>query len=129
MNRNVAIALSIAALALLVGTHGLDAAVGAAPTGAPAQEAHKMPDVVVLAKENKLGPVTFSHTNHTTKNYNLAGTGPVACVECHHTAQPASEAAKHPPDKTAWPADRTTMLSADSFAKDPSAVGPIACRQ
>lgn len=97
--------------------------------GSAAPEGRAMPDVVQLAKENKLGPVTFSHTNHTTKNYNPAGTGPVACVECHHTARPAAELAKQPPLKTAWPADRTTTLTAETFAKDPSAVGPVACRQ
>jgi len=99
-----------------------------APVGSP-QEAPKMPDVIVLAKENKLGPVTFHHADHTTKPYNVAGTGPIACVECHHTAQPASEAAKNPLLKTAWPADRTTTLTAELFAKDPNAVGPVACRE
>ncbi len=94
---------------------------------AQAQDGTKMPDVVKLAKDSKLGPVTFSHTNHTTKNYNLEGTGPVACIQCHHTAQPAAEAAKHPPLKTAWPADRTTTLTADLFQKDPKAAGVAAC--
>ncbi|MEW6128564.1 MAG: cytochrome c3 family protein [Acidobacteriota bacterium] len=94
---------------------------------AQAQDATKMPDVVKLAKDNKLGPVTFSHTNHTTKNYNLEGNGPVACIECHHTAQPAAEAAKNPPLKTAWPADRTTTLTADLFQKDPKAAGVASC--
>ena len=94
---------------------------------AKAQDGTKMPDVVKLAKDAKLGPVTFSHTNHTTKNYNLEGTGPVACVKCHHTAQPAAEAAKHPPLKTAWPADRTTTLTAELFQKDGKAAGAVAC--
>jgi hypothetical protein len=92
-----------------------------------AQDATKMPDVVKLAKDSKLGPVTFSHTNHTTKNYNLGGTGPVACIECHHTAQPAAEVAKRPPLKTAWPADRTTTLTAELFQKEPKASGAVAC--
>src|SRR6185436_141620 len=72
-----------------------------------AQDAKKPQDTYTLATEAKLGPVTFSHINHTSKNRNLEGTGPSACVECHHTAQPAAEAAKHPPLKTAWPAGRT----------------------
>ena len=58
---------------------------------AAAQDAKKPQDTYALAQQAKLGPVTFSHLNHTTKNRNTEGTGPIACVECHHTAQPASE--------------------------------------
>jgi hypothetical protein len=82
------------------------------------QGERKTPDVIQLANESKLGIVSFSHANHVTKNYNVAGTGPVACVECHHTAQPASEVAKTPPLQTAWPKDRTVTLTAETF-KDP----------
>ena len=92
-----------------------------------AQDTKKPQDVYKLATDAKLGPVTFSHINHTTKNRNLEGTGPSACIECHHTAQPAAEAAKHPPLKTAWPADRSTSLTAELAAKDPNAVGAL-CR-
>ncbi len=94
---------------------------------ASAQDAKKPQDIYILATEAKLGPVTYSHINHITKNRNLEGTGPSACIECHHTAQPASEVAKHPPLKTAWPADRTTTLTAELLAKDPTAVGAV-CR-
>ncbi len=94
---------------------------------AAAQDAKKPQDTYVLAQEAKLGTVTFSHLNHTTKNRNSEGTGPSACIECHHTAQPAAEAAKHPPLKTVWPADRTTTLTAETLAKDPNAVGAV-CR-
>ena len=69
----------------------------------------------------------FSHLDHITKNRSIEG-GKIACIECHHTAQPASEAAKHPPLKTAWPADRTTTLTADLFEKDPTAPEVIVCR-
>ena len=93
----------------------------------PSQELKKPQDVYILAKENKLGAVTFSHLNHTTKNRNIDATGPVACVECHHTAQPASEVAKTPPLKTAWPADRTTTLTAELLAKDPNPLGGATC--
>lgn len=92
-----------------------------------AQDTKKPQDVYRLATDAKLGPVTFSHINHTTKNRNLEGTGPSACIECHHTAQPAAEAAKHPPLKTAWPADRTTTLTTELLAKDPTAAGAV-CR-
>src|SRR5215218_285636 len=63
---------------------------------ASAQEGKKLPEVLTLAPESKLGSVKFSHTDHVTKNRSVDGTKPIACVECHHTAQPASEAVKHP---------------------------------
>ena len=88
---------------------------------ASAQEGKKPKDEVILGSYAKLGAVKFSHVDHITKNRSVDGTKPIACVECHHTAQPAAEAAKHPPHKTAWPADRTTTLTADLFEKDPSA--------
>jgi len=92
-----------------------------------AQDAKKPPDKIVLAKEAKLGPVAFDHSAHFTKNRSADGTKPIACVECHHTAQPASEAVKHPPHKTAWPADRTTTLTAELLEKDPSAPAVDIC--
>lgn len=92
-----------------------------------AQERKKQPDVLVLGPQVKLGSIKFSHTDHVTKNRSVDGTKPIACIECHHTAQPASEAAKHPPHKTAWPADRTTTLTADLFEKDPSAPPVTLC--
>ena len=96
--------------------------------GAGAQtDGRKQPDVLKLSAEAKLGAVTFNHTNHATK-YSVDGTNPIACVTCHHTAQPAAEAAKHPPHKTVWPADRTTTLTADLFDKDPAAPVVNSCR-
>lgn len=95
--------------------------------GVSAQEVKKTPDILTLAAEAKLGSVKFSHTNHVTKNYSVEG-ATVACIECHHTAQLAADAAKHPPLKTAWPTDRSTILTADLFAKDPNAAGVAACR-
>ena len=87
----------------------------------PAQEGRKPKDEVMLGPYAKLGAVKFSHIDHITKTRSVDGTKPIACVECHHTAQPASEAVKHPPHKTAWPADRTTTLTAELLEKDPSA--------
>jgi nitrate reductase cytochrome c-type subunit len=72
-------------------------------------------------------PVSFSHVNHSTKNYSGDGTKPIGCVECHHTDQPAAEAAKRPPLKTAHPADRTTTLTAEPL-KDAAAPGVNTCR-
>jgi cytochrome c553 len=85
----------------------------------------KVPETLVLAKEAKLGQVTFNHLKHATENRSADLSQPPACVTCHHTAQPAAEAAKHPPHKTAWPADRTTTLTMELVEKDPNAVGAI----
>jgi len=93
-----------------------------------AQTADKIPEVIVLGKDVKLGQITFNHVSHNGGKYSINGTGPIACTECHHTAQPAAEAKKHPPLKTSWPADRTTTLTAELFAKDPAAAGVAACR-
>lgn len=95
--------------------------------GGLADQNKKPPDTIILAKEAKLGQVTFSHLDHTTKNRSADGTKPIACVECHHTAQPAAEAAKTPPHKMAWPADRTTTLTAELLEKDPAAPAVNIC--
>ncbi len=88
---------------------------------ATAQDGKKPPETIVLAKEAKLGPVAFNHAKHFTENRSPDGTKPIQCVQCHHTAQPASEAIKHPPHKTVWPADRTTTLTSELLEKDPNA--------
>ena len=82
----------------------------------------KIPDTIVLAKEAKLGQVTFNHMKHVTEKRSPDGNSQLACTDCHHTAQPAAEAAKHPPHKTAFPADRTTTLTAELLDKDPATV-------
>jgi cytochrome c553 len=88
------------------------------PLEASAQDARKMPETMVLAKEAKLGGVTFNHLKHTTEKRSPDGTQMITCVECHHTAQPVAEALKDPPHKTVWPADRTTTLTAELLEKD-----------
>ncbi len=93
-----------------------------------AQEGKKPPETITLGAEAKLGSIKFNHIDHITKNRSVDGTTQLACVDCHHTAQPASEVVKHPPHKTAWPADRTTTLTTDLFEKDPSAPVVNACR-
>lgn len=71
-----------------------------------------------LATQAKKQPsVTFNHDNHTNKNYSVDGTKPIGCVECHHTEMPAAAVAKLPGMKTAYPADRTVTLTAET-AKD-----------
>src|SRR2546423_11724243 len=87
----------------------------------------KPPEVIVLGKEAKLGQITFNHLKHITENRSPDGAKQIACVDCHHTAQPASEAVKHPPHKTAWPADRTTTLTAELLEKDPNAPAVNVC--
>jgi cytochrome c553 len=89
----------------------------------------KMPENLVLSKEAKLGAVAFNHLKHATEKRSPDGTQLIACVECHHTAQPAAEAAKHPPHKTAWPADRTTTLTASLLESDPNAPPVNACTE
>src|SRR5918997_322450 len=79
------------------------------------------------AKKPKALAVPFSHVNHATKNYSVDGTKVIGCAECHHTDQPAAEAAKHPPLKTAHPADRTVTLTAET-AKDPKTPQVPSCR-
>jgi hypothetical protein len=95
--------------------------------GVSAQDAKKPPEVIILGKDAKLGQITFNHLDHITKNRSADGKCQIACVECHHTAQPAAEAVKHPPHKTAWPADRATTLTMELLEKDPNAVGAV-CR-
>ena len=92
---------------------------------ASAQNGKKPPETIVLAKEAKLGQVTFNHLKHITENRSADGTKPIACVDCHHTAQPMAEALKRPPHKTVWPADRTTTLTMELLEKDANAVGAI----
>lgn len=92
-----------------------------------AQDGKQPPEVITLGVDAKLGQVKFNHLDHISKNRSVDGTKQIACVECHHSAQPASEAAKHPPHKTVWPADRTTTLTLELLAKDGTAVG-AACR-
>lgn len=112
-------------LVMLIAAADLSAVRGLAQTKAIDQ---KMPEVIILAKDAKFGTVTFNHVSHNGGKYSIDGTGPIACIECHHTAQPATELVKFPPLKTAWPSDRTTILTADLFAKDPAKAGVAACR-
>ncbi|MEA2205707.1 MAG: Class cytochrome family [Blastocatellia bacterium] len=92
-----------------------------APIGGAPNAQQKPPETIILAKESKLGQVTFNHADHITKNHSADGTKSVACVECHHTAQPEAEAAKNPPHKMVWPAHRTTTLTAELLEKDSNA--------
>lgn len=115
------LAVCIFAILLLSGTATLTPAT-------LAQDGKKPPEVITLGTDAKLGAIKFNHLDHITKNRSPDGTKQLACVECHHTAQPLAEALKHPPHKTVWPADRTATLTVDLFEKDPNAPIVNACR-
>jgi hypothetical protein len=108
------LAITLTLIISVIGLYQLSGPVSAQGDG------KKPPEIIKLGAEAKLGAVTFNHLAHATK-YTTEGTAGIACVHCHHTAQPAAEAVKHPPHKTVWPADRTTTLTADLFDKDPNA--------
>ena len=95
---------------------------------AAAQDVPKVPEVIIMAKDAKLGGVTFNHGKHNGGEYSIIKDQPITCIQCHHTARPAAEIAKSPPLKTAWPADRTTTLTLDLFKTDAKAAGAAACR-
>jgi len=94
------------------------------------QDGKKPPEKITLGADAKLGPVAFNHADHFTRNRSVDGTAKIACVECHHTAQPLADALKlkNPPHKTVWPADRTTTLTAELLEKDPKAPPVNDCR-
>src|SRR5512132_2808837 len=74
------------------------------------KQSKTQPKEVVLGKDSqsdKYGEVAFNHENHATKSYGIDGKSLIACVECHHTDQPA--AALQPPLKTS---ERPVALTA-----------------
>jgi len=117
------IAAFVFAIMLVSGTSTLTSDVSA-------QDGKKPPEKITLGAEAKLGPVAFNHADHINKNRSVDGTSKIACVECHHTAQPLADALKlkNPPHKTVWPTDRTTTLTAELLEKDPSAPPVNTCR-
>ena len=57
------------------------------------KESKTQPKELVLSKDSqsdKYGEVPFNHENHATKMYSVDGKSVLACVECHHTDQPAT---------------------------------------
>jgi len=74
------------------------------------KESKTQPKEVTLGKDSqsdKYGEVAFNHENHATKTYSVDGKAVIACVECHHTDQPA--AALQAPLKTS---EREVALTA-----------------
>lgn len=127
MRRKLVLIATLAFLGLMFGTQAITSIQNTTSAQEKPSDGRTPPDAIKLSVDAKLGSVAFSHTTHTTKNYNIAGTAPITCVECHHTAQPAAEVAKHPPLKTAWPADRTTSLTSEEL-KDPKSPAVVGCR-
>jgi cytochrome c553 len=125
--------IASAALACFVCVLGCNSSALRSGSAALAPQAGQAPkDEYKLSTDSKKDKaksiaVTFSHINHATKNYSVDGTKPIGCVECHHTDQPAAEAAKHPPLKSAHPADRTVTLTAETV-KDPKTPAVATCR-
>lgn len=115
------LATFILAILLVVGTSTVNPDVSA-------QDGRKPPETITLAKEAKLGPVNFNHADHFTKNRSVDGTAKMACVQCHHTAQPLADALKDPRHKTVWPADRTTTLTAELLENNPNGPPVNDCR-
>ena len=78
------------------------------------KESKVQPKEVVLGKDSqsdKYGEVAFNHENHASKKYSVDGQTVLACVECHHTDQPA--ASLKPPLKTS---ERAVVLTAEALA-------------
>jgi cytochrome c553 len=78
------------------------------------KESKVQPKEVVLGKDSqsdKYGEVPFNHENHATKSYSVDGKSVLACVECHHTDQPA--AGLKAPLKTG---ERDVVLNAAALA-------------
>lgn len=90
-------------------------------------DVREVPEVIVLAEQAVLGKVTYNHANHATKS--AEGVPQLKCVDCHHVEQPLSEATKDPLHKTAYPADRTVTLTAESLkdSKTPKVTGCRNC--
>ncbi len=88
-----------------------------------------IPAVIILGQDSKLGKITFTHEKHNGGTYNIDKMSPIACISCHHVAQPESELAKHPPLKTSWPIGRTTTLTAELFTKDAKSAGVVSCKE
>jgi cytochrome c553 len=88
----------------------------------------EIPDVIVLSEKAVLGKVTFKHGEHATKNYNLDGTAPLKCVDCHHVEQAAREVTSSVGHMTAYPANRTVTLTSENF-KDPKTPEVTSCRK
>ena len=90
MRKLLLLIAALGCLAVLVVAHG-----SAWTSGQDAlpMESKTQPKEVVLGKDSqsdKYGEAPFNHENHSTKPYSPDGKAVIACVECHHTDQPAA---------------------------------------
>ncbi|HMT08672.1 MAG TPA: cytochrome c3 family protein [Pyrinomonadaceae bacterium] len=120
--RTAIVAVVFAGVAVFVGSESF--AQRAKPK--PAEKKPVIPKVITLAQRAKLGRVTFNHVKHNGGEYNASG--PITCIQCHHTARPAAELVNIPPHTLVWPKDRDTTLTAELFAEDPKKAAVAACR-
>jgi cytochrome c553 len=89
MKKILIVILALGCLAVIVVGNGS----GLAPVQEIPKESKTQPKEVVLGKDSqsdKYGEAPFNHENHATKNYSIDGKTVIACVECHHTDQPAT---------------------------------------
>lgn len=78
----------------------------------PPLDSKIQPKEVELGKDSKhdtWGAAKFNHETHATKNYSIDGSAKIACIECHHTDQPAPK----PPLKTS---ERKVALTTETLA-------------
>ena len=68
------------------------------------------------SQSDKYGEAPFNHETHSTKNYSIDGKSVIACVECHHTDQPAASL-KAPLKTSERTVALTTALLATADAK------------
>ena len=109
----VLIALLVCAAAIVVGRNAILKA-----QDIPL-ESKVQPKEVVLGKDSqsdKYGEAPFNHETHSLKNYSIDGKSVIACVECHHTDQPAANL-KAPLKTSEREAVLTTALLAAADAK------------
>ena len=80
----------------------------------PMVDSKELPKNVTLGKDStsEHGEVAFDHDSHSFKKYSPDGKTDIACVECHHTDQPAS--ALKPPLATS---ERKEVLTVESLKK------------
>ena len=89
------------------------------------KESKVQPKEITLCKDSqsdKYGETPFNHENHAVKMYSPDGKSVLACVECHHTDQPAS--ALKPPLKTG---ERDVVLTA-AVLESPTSKPVKSCR-
>ena len=85
MKKNILLVLAAVVLVsgfVLVAGDQLGAYTSAQTTiPAPTPEVPKMPEVVTLGKDAKLGQVTFNHVKHNGGTYNITPGTPIACID------------------------------------------------